>query len=50
MGILHSMAKNGEIDKDLVKFFYTSGVYKEFAKQHLSQEQIDEVELDFSDF
>ncbi|MCF6173620.1 MAG: hypothetical protein L3J44_07575 [Campylobacteraceae bacterium] len=50
MKILYVMAKDGELDKKLVKFFYESGLYKKYAKKTLNKEQIDEVELDFSSF
>ncbi len=44
MEILCSMAEDGELDKDLVKFFYTSGLYKKFATKCLKKTQIDEVD------
>ena len=47
MKILYTMAKNGELDAELVKFFYTSGVYLEYAKTFLPQRSIDEISLDF---
>ena len=49
MKILYFMAKDDELDRGLVKFFYESGLYLEFAKKSLSKEQIDEVTIDFSD-
>jgi HD-GYP domain-containing protein (c-di-GMP phosphodiesterase class II)/ribonuclease BN (tRNA processing enzyme) len=48
MKILYFMAKDGDLDKDLVKFFYESKLYKKFAEKSLKKEQIDEVEIDFS--
>lgn len=48
MKILFFMAKDDDLDRDLVKFFYNSGLYKEFAKKSLKAEQIDEVDVDFS--
>jgi HD-GYP domain-containing protein (c-di-GMP phosphodiesterase class II)/ribonuclease BN (tRNA processing enzyme) len=48
MKILYYMAKDGELDKKLVKFFYESGLYKKYADKALNKEQIDEVNLDFS--
>ncbi len=48
MKILYFMAKDGELDRDLVQFFYESGLYKKYAKKALNKEQIDEVDLDFS--
>lgn len=47
MKILYSMAQEGELDKELVKFFYTSGIYMEYAKTFLPQRCIDEITLDF---
>lgn len=47
MKILFFMAKNNELDKKLVKYFYTSGIYKEYARKFLSKENIDEVDVDF---
>ncbi len=44
MKILHHMAKNNELDKRLVKFFYTSGLYMKFAKSSLQDSQIDKVD------
>ncbi len=44
MKILYFMAKDGELDKDLVKFLYTSGLYMRFAKSSLKKSQIDEVD------
>ncbi len=48
MKILFSMAKKGELDKDLVGFFYTSKLYLKYAKKYIKKEQIDEVNLDIS--
>ncbi len=48
MNILFSMAKNGELDKELVKFFYTSKLYLQYAKKYLKKEQIDEVNIDIN--
>ena len=48
MKILYFMAKDEELDKDIVRFFYESGLYKEYAKKHLPPESIDEVSVDFS--
>lgn len=47
MKILYTMALEGDLDKELVKFFYTSGIYKEYAKVFLPQRSIDEITLDF---
>jgi len=48
MKILYTMAKENELDKDLVKFFYTSGVYLEYAKTYLPARSIDEITVDFN--
>lgn len=44
--ILGFMAKDGEIDKDLLDLFMDSKLYLEFAKKHLSQEQIDDFKIE----
>lgn len=49
MKILHDMAKDDHLDKGLVKFFYESGLYLEYAKKHLAQGERDKVNIDFSD-
>jgi HD-GYP domain-containing protein (c-di-GMP phosphodiesterase class II)/ribonuclease BN (tRNA processing enzyme) len=49
MKILYTMAKEGELDKALVKFFYTSGIYLEYAKTYLPERSIDSVTVDFND-
>lgn len=47
MKILFFMVKDGELDEDIVKFFYESGLYKEYAEKELKKENIDEVDLQF---
>lgn len=47
--ILYLMAKDGELDRDLVKFFYESGLYLEYAQKYLHKSQIDKVDIDMSD-
>ena len=47
MKILYFMAKDDDIDRDLVKFFYHSGLYLEYAKKLLPKSSIDEVTVDF---
>lgn len=47
MKILYFMAKDGELDYDIVKFFYEEKIYLKYAKKHLHPEQIDEVHLEF---
>ncbi|WP_029933988.1 HD domain-containing phosphohydrolase [Thiomicrospira pelophila] len=49
MKILYFMAKDDDLDRGLVKFFYQSGLYLEYAQRHLPAELIDEVKVDFSD-
>ena len=44
--ILSFMVKDGHLDKDLFKLFLKSGIYLEYAKKHLSKNQIDEVEIE----
>ncbi len=48
MKILYFMAKDDDLDREMVKFFYNSGIYKECAKIFLPQSHIDEVTVDFS--
>lgn len=48
MKILYFMAKDEDLDKDLVKFFYDSKLYEKYAKELLPQSSMDEVTTDFS--
>lgn len=48
MKILYFMAKDDELDKEMVKFFYNSGLYLQYAQELLPQSSIDEVTVDFS--
>ena len=48
MKILYFMAKDGDLDKELVKFFYNSGLYLEYANEMLPSSSIDEVTVDFT--
>ncbi len=43
--ILSFMVKDEHIDKDIFELFLTSGVYLEYAKEHLNASQIDEVDV-----
>ncbi|MCB5251546.1 MAG: HD domain-containing phosphohydrolase [Candidatus Cloacimonadaceae bacterium] len=43
--IIAIMVKQGHLDPDLVDFFLDSGLYLEFAKQHMSKDQIDDVDI-----
>jgi len=47
MKILYYMAKDGDLDIDIVRFFYESGIYLRYAKETLKEENIDAVNLDF---
>jgi len=47
MKILYFMAKDGELDYEMVKFFYESKTYLKYAEKFLKPEQIDDVELSF---
>ena len=46
IAIMGSMHKNGHFDSDLFRLFLSSGIYKEYARQYLETDQIDEVEID----
>ena len=48
MKILYFMAKDDDLDKEMVKFFYNSGLYLQYAQELLPQSSIDEVTVDFS--
>jgi len=39
--ILEQMGKDGQIDKDIIKIFFKSKAHIEYAKKHLSREQMD---------
>lgn len=43
--IMRFMVKDKHIDPDLFKLFLESGVYREYAKQYLKPEQIDDVDI-----
>jgi response regulator RpfG family c-di-GMP phosphodiesterase len=47
MKILFFMAKDGDIDMDIIRFIYESGLYLRYAQATLSAEYIDEVILNF---
>ncbi|UQB42996.1 GAF domain-containing protein [Thiomicrospira microaerophila] len=49
MKILYFMAKDNDLDREIVKFFYQSGLYLKYAQRFLPKEQIDPVDIDFSD-
>ena len=39
--ILSFMVKDGELDGDIIRFFYESGIYLKYAKEELKESQID---------
>jgi len=39
------MKKDGHIDPQLFDLFLTSGVYRQYAEQHLRPEQVDAVDI-----
>ena len=43
--IMSYMVKDQHIDADIFELFLTSGVYLEYAKQHLEPTQIDQVDI-----
>jgi len=43
--IMSIMAKEQQIDADLFRLFLTSGIYMKYAKTHLKEQQIDEVDI-----
>lgn len=45
--ILSFMAKDQELDKDIIKFFVSKGLHMEYAKMNLKESQMDEVTVDF---
>ena len=48
MKILYFMAKDDDLDRQMVKFFYDSGLYLQYAHELLPKSSIDEVTVDFS--
>ena len=43
--IMKFMAQDRHIDKDLFALFLTSGTYMDYARQHLNDSQIDDVDI-----
>ena len=43
--IMRFMVKDRHIDPDLFRLFVRSGIYQDYARQHLNPEQIDEVDV-----
>ena len=48
MKILYGMTKDGELDKDLVKYFYNSKLYLKYAQKYLPKKYIDKVDVNFN--
>ncbi|MDD2829468.1 MAG: MBL fold metallo-hydrolase [Sulfuricurvum sp.] len=48
MEILYQMAKENDIDRDIFRFFYESGLYLKYASQILPPEKIDTINFDFN--
>jgi len=46
--ILSFMVKDGDLDKDLVKFFVDKELHLRYANEHLSEDQMDEITVDFN--
>lgn len=47
MKILSFMAKDNELDKDLIKFFVKKGLHLKYAHKHLMPSQMDEIQINF---
>lgn len=43
--IMRFMVKDGHIDPQLFRLFVESGVYKDYAREHLKPDQVDEVDV-----
>ena len=39
--ILNAMAQRGELDKDLIEFFFNHDIFKKYSNEELNQEQLD---------
>jgi len=48
MKILWFMAKDRDIDSEICRYFYESGLYLEYAAKYLAKKNIDHVNLDFN--
>ena len=44
--IMGFMVKDQHLDRDLFELFLDSGVYRQYGKDHLLPDQVDEVDLD----
>ncbi|HEC45219.1 MAG TPA: HD domain-containing protein, partial [Epsilonproteobacteria bacterium] len=47
VSILQDFIDKGHMDKDLVQFFFESGIYREYARSELNTEQQDIAEWNF---
>jgi HD-GYP domain-containing protein (c-di-GMP phosphodiesterase class II) len=47
MRILSFMAKDDDLDRDLVKFFVKKDIHTQYANKHLDESQMDEITIDF---
>lgn len=45
--IMQNLIDKGHMDKHLVKFFFETGIYREYARTELNPEQQDIAELNF---
>jgi HD-GYP domain-containing protein (c-di-GMP phosphodiesterase class II) len=44
--IMAFCVKDGDLDQDLLDFFMDSGLYLDFAKQYMKEDQIDSVDIE----
>jgi HD-GYP domain-containing protein (c-di-GMP phosphodiesterase class II) len=44
--ILYKMVQDDHVDVEIFKLFLRSGIYLDYARKFLSEEQIDEVDVD----
>lgn len=49
LNILYMMAKDDELDRNLVKFFIQEKIYEQYIEDNLMQTQMDEINIDVSD-
>ncbi|MFA7091573.1 MAG: HD domain-containing phosphohydrolase, partial [Arcobacteraceae bacterium] len=47
MKILSFMAKDNELDKDLIKFFVQKNLHLKYAHKYLKESQMDEITVSF---
>ena len=46
LAILSRMAKENHVDKDIFNLFLQSGAYMVYAKEYLSPEQVDKIQIE----